>query len=84
MMIDTDSTDYCFVDTLTAQKICDSCKIALIDLIKQKEMKRYDERRDKIITQIIYSRLTIQNHIESCTLMLIIELRQQAIILDKS
>ncbi len=84
VMIDTDSTDYCFVDTLTAQKICDSCKIVFIDFIKSKEMKEYDERRDKIIIQIIYSRLTIQNHIESCILMLIIELRQQAIILDKS
>jgi hypothetical protein len=83
-MIDINSTNYCFIDTLTAQKICDSCEIVLINLIKSKEMKEYDERKDKIITQIIYFRLTIQNHIESCILMLIIELEQQAIILDKS
>lgn len=82
-MIDTGSTGYCFVDTLTAQKICDSCKIAPIDLIKQKEVKGYDGRRGKTITQAIYPRLTIQNHTESCTPMLITELGQQAVILGK-
>ncbi len=47
-------------------------------------IKVYDDRKDQIIIHVIYSKMIIQRHTESLTLMLIIKLRQQILILDKS
>ncbi len=44
----------------------------------------YDERKDQIITHVIYSKMIIQKHTESLIFMLIIKLSQQALILNKS
>ncbi len=83
-MIDIDVTEYAFVDESVAQSLCEILKIELVQLIKKRLVKAYDERKDQIITHVIYSKMTIQEHIESLIFMLIIKLRQQILILEKS
>ncbi len=83
-MIDINVTEYAFIDETVAQSLCEILKIELVQLIKKRLIKAYDERKNQIITHVIYSKMTIQKHIESLTLMLIIKLRQQILILDKS
>jgi hypothetical protein len=83
-MIDNDCTDYSFIDTDIAREVCEVLKINSLKLNKSREMKNYDERRDKDITHVIYSFMTIQNHTKSCIFMMIIKLDQHSIILEKS
>jgi NMD protein affecting ribosome stability and mRNA decay len=84
VMIDNDCIDYSFIDTNIAHKMCELLSIAFLKLIKSREVKSYDDRRDKDITHVIYSFMIIQNHIESFTFMMIIKLDQHLIILRKS
>jgi hypothetical protein len=83
-MIDIDVTEYAFVDESVAQSLCETLKIEFVQLIKKRLIKVYDERKDQIIIHVIYSKMTIQEHIESLTFMLIIKLKQQILILEKS
>jgi hypothetical protein len=83
-IIDIDVTEYAFVDESVAQSLCEALKIESVQLIKKRLIRAYDERKDQIITHVIYSRMIIQRHTESLTFMLIIKLRQQTLILDKS
>jgi hypothetical protein len=83
-MIDIDVTEYAFVDESVAQSFCQALKIESVQLIKKRLIKVYDDRKDQMITHVIYSKMTIQKHTESLILMLIIKLRQQTLILDKS
>jgi NMD protein affecting ribosome stability and mRNA decay len=83
-MIDNDCIDYSFIDTNIAHKMCELLSIALLKLNKSREVKNYDDRRNKDITHVIYSSMIIQNHIESFTSMMIIKLDQHLIILEKS
>jgi hypothetical protein len=73
-MIDNDCTDYSFIDIDIAQKVCDSLSINLLKVNKSREMKNYDERRNKNITHVIYSFMTIQDHTKSFIFMMIIKL----------
>jgi hypothetical protein len=82
-MIDNDCIDYSFIDIVIAQKICDSLRISSLKLNKFREVKDYDERRNKDMIYVIYSFMIIQNHIESSISMMIIKLDQHSIILDK-
>jgi NMD protein affecting ribosome stability and mRNA decay len=82
-MIDNECIDYSFIDTDIAHKVCELLRIELLQLNKSREVKNYDERRDKDITHVIYSFMTIQDHTESCTSMMIIKLDQHSIILNK-
>jgi hypothetical protein len=82
-MIDNDCTDYSFIDIDIAQQVCDSLKINLLKLNKFREVKNYDERRDKNITHAIYSSMIIQNHAENSISMMITKLDQHSIILSK-
>jgi hypothetical protein len=83
-MIDNDCTDYSFIDTDVAHQVCEVLRISLLKLNKFREVKDYDERRNKDITHVIYSSMIIQNHTKSSILMMIITLDQHSIILDKS
>ncbi len=83
-MIDNDCTDYSFIDIDVAHQVCEVLEISLLKLNKVREVKNYDERRDKDITHVIYSSMIIQNHIESFISMMIIKLDQHSIILRKS
>jgi hypothetical protein len=82
-MIDNECIDYSFIDTDIAHKVCELLKIESLQLNKSREVKNYDERRNKDITHVIYSSMIIQNHIESCTSMMITKLDQHSIILEK-
>jgi hypothetical protein len=82
-MIDNDCIDYLFIDIVIAQKVCDSLEISSLKLNKSREVKDYDERRNKNITHVIYSFTIIQNHIESLISMMITKFDQHLIILSK-
>jgi hypothetical protein len=58
-MINNDCIDYSFIDIVIAQKVCDSLKINSLKLNKFREMKDYDERRNKDIIHVIYSFIII-------------------------
>jgi hypothetical protein len=64
-MIDNECIEYSFINTAVAQQVCETLEIKLLKLSKSREVKKYDERRDKNITHVIYSLMTIRNHIES-------------------
>jgi hypothetical protein len=83
-MIDNDCIDYSFIDIDIAQKVCDSLSINSLKLNKSREVKSYDERRNKDMTHVIYSFMTIQNHTKSFIFMMITKLNQHLIILEKS
>jgi hypothetical protein len=82
-MIDNECIDYSFIDTDIAHKVCELLRIEPLQLNKSRGVKDYDERRNKDITHAIYSSMTIQDHTESCTSMMITKLDQHSIILDK-
>ncbi len=83
-MTDNDCTKYFFIDTNIAHRVCETLDIALIKLNKSREIKNYDEKRDKDIIHVIYFFMIIQDHTKSCTSMMIIKLDQHLIILEKS
>ncbi len=83
-MIDINVIEYAFVDESVAQSLCEALKIESVQLIKKRLVRVYDERKDQIITHVIYSKMIIQRHIGSLIFMLIIKLRQQTLILNKS
>jgi hypothetical protein len=83
-MIDNDCIDCLFIDINIAHKMCELLSIALLKLNKSREVKNYDERRNKDITYVIYSFMIIQNHTKSSISMMIIKLDQHFIILEKS
>jgi hypothetical protein len=83
-MIDIDVTEYAFIDESVAQSVCEILKIESVQLLKKRLVRAYDERKDQVITHVIYSKMIIQRHIESLIFMLIIRLDQQALIFDKS
>ncbi len=82
-MIDNECIDYSFIDTDIAHKVCELLKIKSLQLNKSREMKDYDERRNKDIIHVILSFMTIQDHTENCTSMMIIKFDQHSIILNK-
>jgi hypothetical protein len=83
-MIDNECTDYSFIDTDIAHKMCELLRIESLQLNKLREVKNYDERKNKNITHVIYSFMIIQDHTKSCTSMMIINFDQHSIILEKS
>ncbi len=84
VMINNKCIDYLFIDINIAYKMCELLEIILLKLNKSREMKNYDERRNKNITHAIYSFMTIQDHTKISIFMMIIKLDQHSIILKKS
>ena len=84
VMIDTDAIDYCFINRVTAQKVCEITEISSIQLNKSKKVRTFDERLETFIIHAIYFFLKMKNHFESIISMLIIDLDQQILILEKS
>ncbi len=82
-MIDNECIDYSFIDIDIAHKVCELLRIDSLQLNKSREVKSYDERRNKDIIHVIYSFMTIQNHTKSCTSMMITKFDQHSIILIK-
>jgi hypothetical protein len=83
-MINIDVIEYAFIDESIAQSLCEILKIESVQLIKKRLVRVYDERKDQVITHVIYSKMIIQEHTKSLIFMLIIRLRQQTLILEKS
>jgi hypothetical protein len=83
-MIDNDCIDYSFIDIDVAHKVCELLSIKSLRLNKSREIKNYNEKRNKNIIHVIYSFMIIQNHIESFVFMMIIKFDQHSIILRKS
>jgi hypothetical protein len=83
-MIDNDCINYSFIDIDVAHQVCEVLKINSLKLNKLREVKNYDERKDKNIIHIIYSFMIIQNHTKNSIFMMIIKLNQHLIILNKS
>jgi NMD protein affecting ribosome stability and mRNA decay len=82
-MIDNECIDYSFIDIDIAHKVCELLRIKSLQLNKSREVKDYDERRNKDIIHVIYSFMTIQDHTKNCISMMIIKLDQHSIILNK-
>jgi hypothetical protein len=83
-MINNKCINYSFIDINIAQKMCDLLKIFFLKLNKFREVKNYDEKRNKNITHTIYLFMTIQDHTKNSIFMMIIKLNQHLIILKKS
>jgi hypothetical protein len=83
-MIDINAIDYYFIHRVTTQEIYEITEISSIQLKKSKKVRAFDDRSSILITHVIYLFLKIENHFESITLMLITDLEQQILILEKS
>jgi hypothetical protein len=83
-MINNDCIDYSFVNSIIVRKICKALNINLIKSNKSRVMKDYDEKMSESITHAIYLRMTIRDHVENFTFLLITKLSQHNIILEKS
>ncbi len=84
-LIDTEAADYSFIDELIAQNVCDHLQIKFLSLIKLKSIREFnDHYAKKLITHAIYSNLTVQDHMKRFIFMLITQLDQHQMILEKT
>jgi hypothetical protein len=58
-MINNNCIDYFFIKIYIAHKMCESLNINSLKLNKSREMKKYNERRNKNIIHVIYSFMII-------------------------
>ncbi len=85
LLIDTEAADYSFIDELIAQNVCDYLQIESLSLIKLKSIREFDNHyAKKLITHAIYLNLTVQNHMKRFASMLITQLNQHQMILEKT
>ena len=83
-LIDIDATKYVFIDRQIAQLVCDMLHMKSVSLLKSKSLIEFDDRHVSSITHVIYFKLTIELHFELTALLLIIDLNNHSIILEKS
>jgi hypothetical protein len=83
-MKDNDCIDYSFVNSIIVSSICETLKISSMKLNKSRKIKKYDKRMSDSITHVIYSRMIIEDYVESFIFLLITKLSQHDIILEKS
>jgi len=84
-LIDIEAADYSFIDEVIAQIVCDQLQIKFLTLIKAKLIREFnDHYAKKLITHVIYLNLTVQNHTIEITSMLITQLDQHQMILEKT
>ncbi len=55
IMINNDCINYSFININIVHKMCELLEISSSKLNKSREVKKYDERRNKNITHVIYS-----------------------------
>ena len=82
-LLDTKATGYSFVDPVTACQVCNDLAIEPIRLSKPKAIRGFDEKQALSVTHAIYPTMTVQDHRETTTPMLITKLDQHQIILGK-
>ncbi len=84
-LIDIKAADYSFIDEVIAQIVCDQLQIEFLTLIKAKSIREFDDHyAKKLITHVIYSNLTVQDHTIDTVSMLITQLDQHQMILEKT
>ncbi len=83
VLVDTGATGYSFIDTVIAQTVCERLQIQPVRLLKPKPLKGFDGRPGRDITHAIYPTMTIHDHVETVTPMLITHLGTHPIILGK-
>ena len=82
-LLDTKATGYSFVDPVMAQRICDDLLIKPIRLSKPKAIRGFNGKQAPHVTHAIYLTITVKEHRETTTPMLITKLGQHQIILGK-
>ncbi len=84
-LIDIKAAYYSFIDEVTAQIVCNQLQIESLTLIKAKSIREFDDHyAKKLITHAIYSNLTVQDHTIDTASMLITQLNQHQMILEKT
>jgi len=84
-LIDIKAADYLFIDEVIAQIVYDQLQIEFLTLIKAKSIREFDDYyAKKLITHVIYSNLTVQDHTIDIVSMLITQLDQHQMILEKT
>ena len=83
-MINLDCIEYAFIDINVAHEVCKFLNIEFLKLNKSRELKEFDERKNKNVIHAIYSSMIIEDHTKSSTFLMIIKFDQHSIILDKS
>ncbi len=84
-LIDIEAADYSFIDEVIAQIVYDQLQIEFLTLIKAKSIQEFDNHYvKKLITHVIYSNLTVQDHMIDTAFMLITWLNQHQMILEKT
>jgi len=84
-LIDIEAADYSFINEVIAQIVCDQLQIESLTLIKAKSIREFDDHyAKKLITHVIYSNLTVQDHTVDTASMLITRLDQHQMILEKT
>ncbi len=83
-LIDIKAADYSFIDEVIAQIVCDQLQIKSLTLIKAKSIQEFNNHyAKKLITHVIYLNLTVQDHTIDTAFMLITQLDQHQMILEK-
>jgi len=71
-LIDIKAADYSFINEVIAQIVCDQLQIELLTLIKAKSIQEFNDHYvKKLIIYVIYSNLTVQDHMIDTAFMLI-------------
>jgi len=84
-LIDIKAAEYSFINEVIAQIVCDQLQIEPLTLIKTKSIREFnDHYAKKFITHVIYLNLTVQNHTIEIASMLITQLDQHQMILEKT
>jgi len=84
-LMNIEASDYSFIDEVTAQIVCDQLQIELLTLIKAKSIQEFNNHYvKKLITHVIYLNLTIQDHTVDTAFILITQLKQHQMILEKT
>ncbi len=84
-LIDIKAADYLFIDEVIMQIVCDQLQIKFLALIKAKSIREFDDHyAKKLITHVIYSNLTVQDHMIDTASILITQLNQHQMILEKT
>ncbi len=84
-LINIEAAVYSFIDEVIAQIVYDQLQIEFLTLIKAKSIREFDDYyAKKLITHVIYSNLTVQDHMIDTAFMLIIQLNQHQMILEKT
>ncbi len=83
-LIDSDLMIYILIHTKLVDQICQKLEIQLIQLVKKKLIKEYDEKlTKKIITYNILLNLTVESHKKLTVSMLIADIDHHDVIIEK-